>query len=146
MHCPTCSSNNLKIEVNFSGRVACRFADDNDFELIDGVSLDSYWNDVSPCECLCCHWNGAVRDARSTRAGEPGADEFATASAATIEQFSVDEIREMKRLLAADECSPTLRKHVEKLLDEVQRLSSLLESMSRITQQSADSDNDTIIG
>ncbi len=146
MHCPTCSSNNLKIEVNFSGRVSCRFADDNDFELIDRVSLDSNWNDDSPCECLCCHWIGAVRDARSARAGELGAAKSAAASAVMIEQFSVEERQELKRLLAAEECSPTLRKHVENLLDEVQRLSSLLESMSRITQQSAASDNDTIIG
>ena len=74
MHCPACNNVNLRIDVNFSGRVACKFADDDEFELIDRVALDSQWSDESLCECLSCNWVGTVRNAKSAPAQETGAD------------------------------------------------------------------------
>ena len=64
MKCPACNSQLLKIEIAFKGQVACAFSDDDEFDLIDNISLDSEWNDSSSCACLDCHWTGNVREAR----------------------------------------------------------------------------------
>lgn len=148
MRCPHCSGNDLKIEISFSGPIACKFNDENDveFELMDHVSLDSHWNDESQCECLNCNWIGAVRDANSSPAGELDADATASVSGGALGWMTVEDQQELKHLLVTEECSPALRKHVEKLMHEVERLCSVLETMLRLQKKLSASDDDTIVG
>ena len=148
MRCPLCFSNDLKIEVSFSGPVACKFKDENDveFELMEQVMLDSHWSDESQCACLNCNWIGMVCDAGSSPVDVSNTDALASESGGAIGWFSAEDQQELKHLLETEECPLALRKHVKKLMSEVGRLSSLLDNMSRIQEKSSTSDGDTFVG
>jgi hypothetical protein len=60
--------------------------------------------------------------------------------------MSVADQQELKHLLAAEECPAALRKHVKKLVHEIERLNSFLDTMSRIQKKSNAEDDDTIVG
>ena len=62
--CPVCGGKRLRIDVIFSGSVACEFYSDSAFELCETASLDSHWHDGSECECEGCGWKGCVGEAR----------------------------------------------------------------------------------
>ncbi len=147
MHCcPECSSSELKIDVSFTGQVACRFGTDGEFELIDRVALDSQWHDESMCECLSCNWNGTVGNTRPQSAPEQCVGVAIAESDDSVGALTAGEMQELMSLMEAEACSPALRKQVERLAGEVERLGSLLDTMMRITGNSAASDGDTLLG
>lgn len=63
MRCPNCDGQILKIKVLFQGFVTAYFQDAYQYELTQPVSMDSSWEDDSPCTCESCHWQGRVADA-----------------------------------------------------------------------------------
>ena len=139
MKCPICSSTSLGINVRFTSQVACSFSSDNDFRLIEGVELDSEWNDGSPCACLNCNWKGTVRAARL---GKP-TDVISESN--EFESVTKEELQELKRLLAVEDCSPRIREQVQKMMGEVERMGSILEMLARVTDKPT-VDDDTFIG
>lgn len=63
MHCPNCSGQLLKIEIQFQGFVKIFFQNAADYRITEPISIDSQWHDQSACQCEACGWNGTVSDA-----------------------------------------------------------------------------------
>ena len=63
MRCPNCDGQVLKIEVLFQGFVTAFFHDAHSYRLTEPVSMNSSWEEDSPCICENCRWEGRVADA-----------------------------------------------------------------------------------
>lgn len=150
MHCPQCGSSYLKIGLVFSGDVCCAFTDDEEFELLDTVSLDSHWSDESPCACLDCAWSGVVRETRPASLvptpGRAGKDRFVPLGR---DGMTPERLKTLKDELAARPCHPVWRAHLEDLIAEVERLSALVETLTRVVEAEASQEagpHDTVLG
>lgn len=138
MRCPHCQSTRLRVSVAFTGNVACAFADD-DVELLEDVELESRWDESGTCQCLNCNWQGSLSAAR----GSP-TDAVTTRVEAALKSGRFDCIRSR---IARFHGEP--RRVAQVMLKEIIRLSSLLQSISKLTQapfgRSA-ADEDTLVG
>lgn len=148
MQCPQCGSRSLRVEVAFSGLVTCRFLENDEFELIEPVALDSSWNDRSRCLCVRCPWRGVVADARHSRDVVPpeqsvagpvetnAAEPLATGAGQSIAVESrirtLADVKEHLKLRCED---PVSRECVEYLVSEVERLGALLENVQRVAEK-----------
>lgn len=63
MKCPKCWGQILKIQVQFQGFVTLMFQNADDYLVTEPVTIDSRWDDSSPCVCEECRWMGTVADA-----------------------------------------------------------------------------------
>lgn len=142
--CPKCGSPELKIEFQFAGQVACKFVDEDNFELIDNVAIDSKWDDDSPCECLSCQWNGTVHDAKMYRVDSKSDKTSRKARRSFSRPMTVEELTTLKTLLKTNHCPGPWRQRIEQLIAEVERLNSFVETLSRISEQD-DSNGDTVV-
>jgi len=141
----------LKIEVAFVGSVSCAFSTDEEFELLDTAWFDSEWTDDSACECLNCSWKGSVREAHS---GASKAVATKTESASPYCQcprtpMTEDELLEIKRELENAQCPRRWRQHFQKLVGELERVNSLLETFVRLNdapRSDSASGEDTFVG
>ena len=63
MRCPQCDGQVLKIQVLFQGFVTAFFESALKYELTQPVSMNSSWEEDSPCICQRCQWEGRVAEA-----------------------------------------------------------------------------------
>jgi hypothetical protein len=63
MRCPNCDGQVLKIEILFQGFVTAFFHNAENYQLTEPVTMNSSWEDESPCICETCHWEGRVAEA-----------------------------------------------------------------------------------
>lgn len=63
MRCPNCWGQLLTIEVKFQGFVTMFFHAADEYRLTEPISLNSQWEDESPCMCQECDWSGNVGEA-----------------------------------------------------------------------------------
>ena len=149
MQCPQCGHSKLKIEVAFVGSVSCAFSTADEFELLDTAWFDSEWSDDSACACLNCSWTGMVRDAHAdgskvvaTRTDSPKPD-------CPRVPMTEDELLEIKHELEKAQCPARWRQHFRKLVGELDRVNSLLETFVRLNdvpRLDSASDDDTVVG
>lgn len=142
MHCPTCSSTLLNVQISFSGNVACQFSEAGEFTLLENVALDTQFDDDAGCHCLSCGWEGEVGDLSARRRRQDHAHPQPTGSRGL--PLSNRQLRELAAEVAR--LHPSAQKTGEKLLQEVYRLRSLLDAVSRVASKPSTSDGDTWIG
>ena len=139
MKCPRCQSPLLKIDVSFTGNVACKFSEGQKFQLLEKVALRSEFAEDAGCRCLKCHWQGRVADAR---ANSPRTQH--KVHQASQDPLTAEELRKIED--SAESLSPRSRAIVQRLIDEVERLNSLLDAVTRVSTRRRGSDDDTVIG
>ena len=150
MNCPKCASRFLRVEMAFTGQVSCAFSNGGEFEVIDRVALDSEWDDRSPCECLLCAWRGPLGEARRKKRSPPQSKPARKGNPLSA-MMSAEEIQAVRDQLKIGHCHPIWRAHLERLLEEVERLNALLDTITRVNAHENDgrrrrSENDTLIG
>lgn len=150
MRCPHCGAARLRVEVAFSGKVPCSFGGEGEFELLDSVAFDSEWHDHSECECLECGWMGQVGEAQSGRKPPVVVPTQTDDPAPYAGPLTEADLQQIRQQLAVGYCNPIWRRHIERLLGEVQRLSALLDSIARLSGNPSvgkrKSDDDTTVG
>jgi len=149
MQCPQCGHSKLKIEVAFVGSVSCAFSTDDEFELLDTAWFDSEWTDDSGCACLNCSWAGTVRQAHTDTSKAVATKTDTAQPHRPRVPMTEDELLEIKRELEKAQCPPRWRRHVRKLVGELDRVNSLLETFIRLNdapQPDSAADDDTIVG
>lgn len=147
MKCPECGSPSLNVEVQFAGKVACRFADSDNFEVIDDVELDSNWDDKSLCECLVCRWRGTVYAARLGDSQRPHGEDFSGKPQGHSTPMTEQDLLKLRELLKTQPCPAAWRERIERLISEVDRLNSLLETIGRLSEHDpGSSSGDTVLG
>lgn len=151
MNCPQCGSPYLKVAVVFTGDIACDFSKDEEFELLDTVALDSYWDHASPCRCLHCEWQGCIRHAQSGPGDVHPEQQVNAPRLGDADAMTAERLQEIKEALADGYCNPPWRGYLEELVVEVERLQALLTAVTRmVDRQSASgydsSADDTVLG
>lgn len=138
MKCPNCQSPLLEINVSFTGNVACRFSEGQKFQLLEKVALKSEFAENAGCRCLVCNWEGRVADARTA------ADSTSRRSSGPArEPLTPREFEHIRQ--ESDSLSPRSRAIVRRLISEVERLNSLLDTVTRLSG-GRQSDDDTVVG
>lgn len=144
MHCPQCGHSSLRVSVVFTGAIACEFQSEEEFELLDSVSLESEWDDDSACECLSCDWRGRVREARSAVADRSADERGESRQGEERAMLTEEYLQDIKDRLAVGYCNPLWRGYLEDLIAEVERLHSLLETITCLSSRSRTSDRDDL--
>lgn len=137
MRCPNCGGQRLRIDVVFSGSVACEFQSNSSFELYETASLDSHWHDDSDCQCEACGWHGTVHNARH--------GSLESHSGRSIEQ----DLEQLQKEVDAGSCPAEIAEPVEHLIDSVRKLRvqvALLERINRALSKKGGADSrDTVL-
>lgn len=144
MRCPQCSGKLLNVAVRFAGNVSCRFFGDEDFELLENVDLSSEFEEEADCRCLSCGWAGRLQEARTSQRRRPADKQAARPSGLPL---TGQELRKLAK--AVSQFEGHSQAVAGKLLQEVYRLRSLLEAVTRLSEASRGSrasDEDTWVG
>ena len=136
--CPVCGGKRLRINVIFSGSVACEFHSNSAFELCETASLDSHWHDGSECECEGCGWQGCVGDARSKDRTDD-----------TNASLELD-LLQLEKEIEAGDCPRHIAGPALNLIKAVRKLRVQVELLERISSAQSKRDgeenpNDTVL-
>ena len=145
MQCPQCHSPLLKVHVSFAGDVACQFSGSqhlHEFQILEKVALQSEFDDDAACRCMSCSWDGRVADTVRFPVGRRPRQPRAKSIYCT--PLSPEELSAISEETQAFEAAP--KQIVERLVGEVHRLNSLLETVIRLSGASNGSDGDTCVG
>jgi hypothetical protein len=132
MKCPRCESRKLWIHVRFSGYVLCESSFDDAVEISQSSSMNSDWDEESPCRCHACHWTGSVGDVREL---VPGGTLVRT-------RQSVTTVAEVKRRLKAQPCPVVWSDCIRYLLARLQASEERIHQQAQVIKQQSLRKND----
>ncbi|MFQ5731413.1 MAG: hypothetical protein ACE5KM_05595 [Planctomycetaceae bacterium] len=142
MQCPECQGALLKVNVTFAGEVACQFSEPQHFHILETVALQSEFDDEAGCRCMSCSWVGRVGETGRVPVGHRIRQSPATSMAcAPLSPEELDAISE-----EIQSFGPVTKQIAERLVEEVLRLNSLLETVARLPRGSNGPDGDTWVG
>jgi hypothetical protein len=112
MKCPRCGNRELWIFVRFSGYVLCSSDFTDEVQISQSASMNSDWDDESPCRCETCHWTGTVERVRENHS--------LSSATAVRARNKVSSLAEVKRRLADQPCPVIWSDCIRYLLARVQ--------------------------
>ena len=127
MRCPDCGCSKLRLRIVFAGEVACSFQDGEIVEILDTASLDSYWSDDSPCQCIDCDWSGHVNDLALTKRRP-------SMSGAARRQSTLTEIEQSA---INSDCPQPLRQDLQQLIGAIRQLQKQVQILETVRRAGA---------
>jgi len=136
MKCPECHSSLLRVGVAFTGSIACQFSRERSFRVLEKVALDTEFDDDSDCRCLACNWQGLVRDLPTATDQAQKPRPKRPVSFGPL--MNAAELYRLEQQLPSFE--PEARRAAERLIEEVRRLQSLLDAVTRASESPESTD------
>ena len=142
MRCPHCRSPLLTVHVSFSGDVACQFSGEQSFQILEKVALESEFDEEANCRCMACGWDGQVAETQTASAQLRSAR--SPGQSISYSYLSLEALEQIKIEIESFETRP--KQISQRLVKEINRLASLLDTVTRLCGSADGASTDTSIG
>lgn len=128
MKCPRCHGRDLWIYIHFSGYVLCESDFTDEIAIRETTSMNSDFDEESPCRCDACGWTGSVVDANER---EPVVVASRSTSRYPTRSAPVESTVEVKRRLAEQPCPVVWGECIRYLMKRMEAQEKLLQDQKK---------------